>query len=106
MWHLIQNMNMPQAKKLWKMVSVSLSVRQIHHSREAQNRLYLGDRELYSLMVQVIWEAPQYLLREWLIRYEDKRRKIRKNNKKREPPNAVEIWLFWKMHELQLYTWS
>lgn len=71
MWYLIQNINMPQAKKLWKMFSVSLSVRQIHHSHEAQNRLHLEERELYSLMVQVIWEAPRYLLREWLIRYED-----------------------------------
>lgn len=97
MWYLNQNINMPQAKKLWKMFSVSLSVRQIHHSHEAQNREYLGARELYSLTVQVIWEAPWYFLREWLIRYEDKGKK-----KKREPPNMVEIWLFLKMHEVQL----
>lgn len=72
MWELIQNINMPQAKQLWKMFPVNLSVRQIHHSYAAWNRLYLGERKLHSLMVRVIWEAPRYLLREWLIRYEDK----------------------------------
>lgn len=72
MWDVIQNINMPQAKQLWRMFPVNLSVRQIHHSHAAWNRLYLGDRELHSLVVQVIWEVPWYLLREWLIRYEDK----------------------------------
>lgn len=48
---------------------------------------HLGDREPYFLMVQVIWEAPWYLLREWLIKYEDKGEK----KKKRGPPNVGEI---------------
>lgn len=100
MWDMIQNINMPQAKPLWKIFPVNLSVRQIHHSHAVQNRLYSGDREPHSLMAQIIWEVPRYLIKEWLIRYEDK------VGGKGKPSSVLKIQLFKRMHELHLETWS